>query len=109
MKLNAYSVYDVKALVYRVPFFAVNHAVAIRTLEQAVNDPGTLLHQHPADFKLYCVGIYDDATGAMVAMSPHEYVRDAVSLVKIDSQADMFSGLRVVDPKPNGAAYGEAK
>lgn len=86
MKLNAYTVFDTKAFVYRVPFFAVNHSVAIRSLSDAVNDPTTVLHQHPADFKLYCCGVYDDATGTLVSISPHEHVRDAITLVKLEPQ-----------------------
>lgn len=102
MKLNAYSIHDVKALTYRAPFFALNHAVAIRTLSDAVNDPSTVLHNHPADFRMYCVGVFDDATGVFLSMSPHEHVRDAVSLVKLDAQLPL-------DLRPNGLAADQTK
>lgn len=88
MLLRAYTLHDSKALNYSPPFFQHNHGLAMRMLSDLVNDPNTSVGRHPADFKLYCVGQFDDAKGAMIPLDPIEHVMDAVSCVT--PQRDLF-------------------
>jgi len=60
MKLKAFSVYDSKVKAYMKPFFTTAAGHAIRSFEQAVNDPQTELCRHPADFTLFEIGEYDE-------------------------------------------------
>lgn len=83
MILRAYSLQDVKALQYHPPFFASTDAAAVRMVQDLVNDLQTMVGKHPADFKLYCVGTYDDANGHFEPVYPLNHVIDAVSLVPI--------------------------
>lgn len=83
MILRAYSLQDVKALQYHPPFFASTDAAAVRMVQDLVNDLQTMVGKHPADFKLYCVGTYDDANGHFEPVYPLTHVIDAVSLVPI--------------------------
>lgn len=83
MIMQAYSIFDLKALHYHLPFFAPNDAVAIRSLGDLVNDPQSRISQHPADYVLYRVGHYDDATGGVQPVSPLVHVIDAVALVRL--------------------------
>lgn len=83
MLLRAYSLHDVKALTYSPPFFQHNNALATRMLDDLVQDNNTSVGRHPADYKLYCVGTYDDAKGLLTPITPMEHVMDAVALVQL--------------------------
>lgn len=62
MILKVFAVYDSKVKSYQQPFFTTAAGHAIRSFEQASNDPETTLSKHPADFTLFEVGEYDDST-----------------------------------------------
>lgn len=81
MLLRAYTLHDIKALTYSPPFFQANNALAIRMLEDLVADNNTTVGRHPSDYKLYCCGSYDDATGILQPLNVLEHVMDAVALV----------------------------
>lgn len=81
MLLRAYTLHDNKALTYSPPFFQHNDALAIRMLTDLVADVNTAPGRHPNDFRMYCVGTYDDSSGGFTPISPPEHVQDAISLV----------------------------
>ncbi len=89
MKLKAYSVYDLKALIYSPPFYAHNSAVAIRNVRDSMAGGGTSLSAHPADYVLYCVGEFDDQNGALLMLDPREHVVDLIALVPM-TEPDLF-------------------
>lgn len=82
MILNAYTVYDRKALQYHSPFFAVADGAAVRSFMDLANDPQTTVGRHPGDYVLYFCGCFDDGTGLLLPASPIKHVCDAQSLVK---------------------------
>lgn len=88
MILNAYSIYDRKALQYHPPFYASTDGSAARTFSELVNDTNTSIGRHPADYVLYRVGQYDDQKGQLIPISPLDHVMDASALVKITG--DLF-------------------
>jgi len=81
MILHAYSIYDNKALVYAVPFFAINDGHAIRSFTDLANDPNTTIGRHPGDFSLYEVGLFDDQHATLVATTPARHVVDALGVL----------------------------
>lgn len=81
MLLNAYSVYDTKALNYSPPFYAPTNGAATRMIADAAADPNNNLGRHPADFVLFRVGTFDDQVGLLEAVQPREHVVDVASLV----------------------------
>lgn len=93
MLLRAYTLHDNKALNYSPPFFQHNDAMAIRMLTDLVADTNTAPGRHPNDFRMYCVGTYDDSTGLITPITPIEHVMDAISVVP-PSAADMFTRQR---------------
>lgn len=101
MQLNAYSIYDNKALQYHVPFFASTDGAAVRSVADLVGDPNTTIGRHPGDYVLYNIGQYDDVLGAMVPISPLRHVIDAVALVKVQAALPMENILREAY-QPNG-------
>lgn len=89
MLLYAYSIFDKKALTYSPPFYGVAHGQAVRSVMDACADPNSNLGRHPADFTLYCVGQFNDATGDLLAFKEREPVSEVVALLP-RKQPDMF-------------------
>lgn len=81
MLLRAFTLHDTKALNYSPPFFQPNDAMAVRMLMDLVADLNTSVGRHPSDYRLYCVGTYDDAKGLLEAFPIPEHIKDAISCV----------------------------
>lgn len=90
MLLQAYSIYDRKALQYHPPFFASTDPAAVRMLSDLVQDTNSAVGRHPADYVLYGVGTYSDANGSLEPCVPLRHIMDAQALVPI--QPSLFSG-----------------
>lgn len=106
MILRAYSLHDVKALQYHPPFFQSTDASAVRALRDLVNDLNTTVGRHPADFKLYCVGSYDDETGRFEPVYPMMHVMDAIALAPVAPPSLPFQDLApsYAERQANGSA-----
>lgn len=89
MLLNAYSIYDIKALQYHPPYFASTDAAAARAFGDLANDLNTHVGRHPADYILYCVGTFLDSTGQLEPISPRRHVADAASFIR-HTPVDLF-------------------
>lgn len=99
MLLNAYSLFDNKALVYSPPFFVNTDGAAVRMVQDIANDLNTQVGRHPGDFVLFCVGTFSDGNGSMEPTLPLRHVIDAVALVTIKQKPFNFDG--VPEPKIN--------
>ena len=66
MKKNIVAVYDKASQAYGQPIFAPALGVAIRSFTDEVNRPheNNQMHNHPDDFIMYDLGLFDDNTGA---------------------------------------------
>lgn len=98
MKYFVYTIHDTKAVTYNQPFFALNHAVAKRLVSDVVSDVNTPFGRHPADYRVYCIGQFDDQLGRFEQYDMLEHVVDCVALIPAQQAAFDFS------PKANGAA-----
>lgn len=78
------SVRDSKAESWSAPFTADNKAVALREFGTLVQDGRTLVGQHPADFDLFVVGIFDTSLGEVESMDS-EHLANGLDFVKKDS------------------------
>ncbi|QCQ84659.1 nonstructural protein [Blackfly microvirus SF02] len=99
MLLNAYSLYDQKALTYSPPFYCSAHGQAVRMVMDLANDSNTMVGRHPADFTLYCIGQFDDSVGGLLPAGVREHIADALTLVTAASR-DFFG-------RPEAANYSE--
>lgn len=65
MRMVIVSVRDAKADVYMRPWFVQSSGVAIRAFSDEVNrdEKENQLYNHPGDFALYEIGLFDDADG----------------------------------------------
>lgn len=73
MLVNMYSVFDEKAQAFRSMHFVQSDGVAIRNFSDAVcnENPNTnYLRQHPQDYSLYCLAVFDDETGRIEPIAP---------------------------------------
>lgn len=91
MILKAYCVFDVKALNYHQPFFALNDAVALRMIGDVVSDLNTSLGRHPRDYVVFCVGEFDDGRGQVTPYLPLVHVVDCVALVPPTAAGPLFN------------------
>lgn len=87
MRLKAFSVFDGAANAYISPFFVPTVGVAQRAFTQAVRDPSHSYSRSPADYTLFEIGSFDDATGMLEHLPSHvrvcagnEVVGSAVAL-----------------------------
>lgn len=83
MRINAYTLYDRKALTYNTPFFFPTDGLAVRALHDLVSDSGTTVGRHPADYVLYHVGFYDTERGLLEHVDPLRHVMDASACVPV--------------------------
>lgn len=65
MKLNMFSIFDVKAQAYITPFFFQTEGQARRTFGDCVNDSNHAFFLHPADYVLFHIGEFDNDQGVI--------------------------------------------
>lgn len=65
MKSRIFSIIDLKADAYLQPFFMPTDKLAIRTFQDCVNDPKHNFGQHPEDYILFNIGIFDQVKGTI--------------------------------------------
>lgn len=70
MKINIYSVFDVKSQLYGTPFFMLRDEIAQRAFADLVNDKSTMVSRHPEDFLLYKIGEFWDDSGNVSSTIP---------------------------------------
>lgn len=63
MKKVVMVVHDAKAELYGTPMFFRTVAEGIRSFQQLVDDPETMIGKYPEDYHLYKLGEYDEDTG----------------------------------------------
>lgn len=73
MKLRAFAVLDTKTGAFALPFFTHHVAMAMRMIYEAVSDERSSLAKYPADYVLYAIGEFDDATGAFGNHAPENH------------------------------------
>lgn len=96
MKLNAYSLYDAKALNYSPPFYQPAHGAAVRLVMDLAADGNTSVGRHPADYTLFCVGTFDDFTGLLMPLETKEHISDVLPLVPKQTR-DFFAAPGMVN------------
>lgn len=78
-----FSVYDVKPEIYFPPFACRTVGEALRSFEQLLGDPQTILSKSPGDYRLFAVGEFDEETGVVTpVLGGVRLVEEGLSLVK---------------------------
>jgi hypothetical protein len=82
MILKAFSVYDSKAEAYLPPFFTTTAALAMRSFETAANSGEHDFSKYAADYTLFEIGHYDDATAQLVALEAFSNLGTALTFIR---------------------------
>ena len=69
MSVMMFTVYDSKAEAYLPPFNMASKGEAIRAFADCVNDNKHSFSRHPADFTLFLLGSFDEASASITALS----------------------------------------
>lgn len=79
MILKTFTVYDDKAEAYLAPFFVPTAGVAVRTFRDCANSESHHFGQNPADYTLFEIGEFDDATAIFKAYDSFKNLGTALS------------------------------
>ncbi|AXH77656.1 MAG: nonstructural protein [Microviridae sp.] len=63
MKMKMFSVFDIKAEAFMVPWFMPAQGQAVRAFSDLVEDRNSMVGKHPGDYKLVYIGEFDDSNG----------------------------------------------
>lgn len=80
MNLTLYSIKDIKAEAFNVPFAFTTQGQALRAFQDLANDKTTTVGQHPEDYRLFQVGVFDQETGTIINAEQH-FIADATDLL----------------------------
>ena len=78
---KVYAMYDVKANFYHPPIVLANDEVLKRAIISQYKDSDNQVSQFPEDFKIYCIGDYDDNSGVIKPLSPIRHVTTVAELI----------------------------
>lgn len=79
--IKIFTVYDSKAEAFLTPFFSQTTATAIRSFEQAANDPQHQFHLHPGDYTLFEIGEWHEIEGQLVMNQTHLNLGTAITYI----------------------------
>ena len=79
--MKCFSVFDVKANMFGVPFFAVSVGVASRMFADLVVDSRSTIYRYPADFALYEIGDFNETSGLFTSLDRPNHVCNASEFV----------------------------
>lgn len=83
MKVLVFSVFDEKAVTYSNPIFLPHKGLAIREFSDVVKDESSVLAKHPADYRLCCLGEFDNVSGILIPFVQPEFVCSASEFVDV--------------------------
>ncbi len=82
MKLQVFSIFDSKAEAFIQPWYSQTLGTAVRSFEQAVNQPDSDFHKFAGDYTLFHLGDFDQANGLFTALPAHVNLGVALSFLK---------------------------
>ena len=81
MKLYYFTVLDIAVEAYMPPFCLRSKLEAKRQMMDSVGSPDHLFRKHPDDYKLYCLGEFNDASGLSEMYDSPEFIMSAQEAV----------------------------
>ena len=76
------TVHDSKSGIFTPPVSVIAIGEAIRTFEDAVNDPQSPFNKHPEDYTLFHIGSYDETTASVEMLQSPLSLGGALNFVK---------------------------
>lgn len=74
MILLSYSVYDKAVQAFMKPFYCRTKGEAVRSFMEACKDEKMEFNKHAADYTLFQLGSFDDATGRFTSVEPERVI-----------------------------------
>lgn len=87
MKVNMYAIFDKKAETYSIPFHAVNHDCAKRIVIASLHSD-SFLQKYPNDYRLDCIGTFEDTFGMFDSPEKKEIVCEVSNLIPKNDGVD---------------------
>lgn len=84
MITNMFSVLDSAVKAFLPPFFCRTKGEAIRSFSEAANNKEHQFYRHSADYTLYYLGDFDDASGIVTSTMGPERVISAREVIETD-------------------------
>jgi len=81
MTIKVFSIFDSKASCFGQPFYMANDALARRAFGDLAKDATSNVSRHPDDFKLYCLGAFDDCAGKFDSLSQPDFLNTGSDFV----------------------------
>ena len=75
MILQVVSVHDSAVDAFGRPIFVAAIGAATRSFADEVNNPQSEMNKHPADYTLFHLGTFDDASGTFSQSAPKQLAR----------------------------------
>lgn len=83
MITKIYTVYDAAVGAFMTPFFARSHGEALRSFQDAINDPKSNLSRHLHDYSLFHIGDFDDGNADLnKPLAPEKLLSGTEALIK---------------------------
>lgn len=76
------SVYDVQVGAYMRPMFVPAVGAGVRAFTDEVNRVGSEMNMHPADYQLFALGTFDDASGMVECEDKPALIVSGASVLK---------------------------
>ncbi len=89
MILEVFVIYDSKSEIYEAPFCQRTKGEAVRTFIDLVNNPKSLVSQHPEDYTLFHVGQYDNSKGTHTNLNALLSLGTGIQYVQIKEQLSL--------------------
>ena len=86
MIIKIYFIRDDKAESFHTTFHQHNDALASRAFVQLLETDGSMLATAPQDFRLYCVGEFNDQEGTLTAYPQPKFICDLSSQARLNAQ-----------------------
>lgn len=81
MKMLVFSIEDKVAGAFMQPFFMHTKGQASRSFGDLVSNKDSMVSKHPNDYRLFCIGEYDDETGDL-KNSKNEFIINGSDFVE---------------------------
>lgn len=97
---DVFSVHDVKADAYLPPFILPKEAMAIRVFSDCINSDTHQFGQHPADYTLFRLGMFDDANGQFLLERGKQSLGNGVEFLNSSTTPEKTNGQAFSDEAP---------
>lgn len=103
--IKAYSVHDIQAKAYLLPFFFQHPGMAQRAFADLVNSPGHNFFKHPEDYTLFEIGEFEEINGILHPLTIPKPIGNGITFVDTQKPGpDHEEPLRDEKPSPGHAS-----